>query len=92
MNKVVIRDIAQGYNASHMQLLSDVLHLRNALNRELDPVIVDRISNGDEICFCLLAPGGYEFAVGFLAILAIGGIIVPLCELPYTHVKNILNL
>ncbi|RFU31222.1 hypothetical protein B7463_g5091, partial [Scytalidium lignicola] len=75
---IAINDVTNGFAATHLQLLTDVLHLRNVLYDSLDEKTQQRLWDGEEVFFNLLAPGGYEFATGFLAILAIGGVIVPL--------------
>lgn len=79
----VIRDVTNGFEATHLQLLTDVLHLRNVLQNSLDENTRQRLLNGEEVYFNVLAPGGYEFATAFLAILAIGGVIVPLCMIAF---------
>lgn len=66
---------------THIQLLTDVLHLRNLLYDSLEDKVKEQLWRGEEVYVNLLTPAGYEFAVGFFAILAIGAIIVPLCEL-----------
>jgi malonyl-CoA/methylmalonyl-CoA synthetase len=75
----LIRDVTNNYTATHLQLLTDVLHLRNVLYQSVDEDARDHLWNGDEVAFNILASGGYEFAVAFLAVLALGGVIVPLC-------------
>ncbi|KAK3669253.1 hypothetical protein LTR78_010860 [Recurvomyces mirabilis] len=73
-----ILDLKSGSAHSHIQLLTDVLSLRLALLRTLDARAKQRLQNDDgEAFFLLLAQPSYEYVVGFLAILAIGGIIVP---------------
>lgn len=78
---IAINDATCGLQATHRQLLSDVLHLRNALLGQLGPDIQTRIFSGQEVAINLLASGGYEFATGFLAIIALGAVVVPICEL-----------
>lgn len=75
---IVIKDIQNNYEASHIQLLTDALHVRNVLLETLDEVVKRQLWAGEEVFINLLTPAGYEFAVGFLAIIAVGGIIVPL--------------
>ena len=77
---IAIDDVALDIHASHAQLLSDVLHLRNELQAQLELSVQQRLLRGEEVYICLLASGGYEFAVGFLAIMALGAIIVPICK------------
>ncbi|KAL4888900.1 hypothetical protein BDV59DRAFT_196125 [Aspergillus ambiguus] len=53
------------------------VNLRDALGADVH----QRLANDDEVFIGLLAAGGYEYAVGFIAILAIGAAVVPLCML-----------
>ena len=52
------RDVTYGFTATYAQLLTDVLHLRNVLRKDLDPRIVSRIDNEDEVFILLLGPCG----------------------------------
>lgn len=79
-NAVVIDDVTNGFSATHQQLLSDALKVRNVLYDSLKDETRERLWQGDEVFFTLLAPATYEYAVAFLAILAIGGVVVPICE------------
>lgn len=72
------RDLTFGFTATYAQLLTDVLHLRNTLRRELDPAVVARIDSDDEVFLLLLGPCGYEFTVGFLGLIALGVVPVPI--------------
>ena len=76
-----VKDLTFCYTASYAQLLTEVLHLRNVLHETLHPTIVERIENNEEVFVNLLGPGGYEFTVGFLALMALGAVIVPICML-----------
>lgn len=76
---IAVKDLTFGYTASYTQLLTDVLHLCNVLRLTLAPTIVARIDNNEEVFVNLLGPGGYEFTVGFLALMALGAVIVPIC-------------
>ena len=78
-----IRDVTFGYNASYAQFLTDVLNLRNVLRRTLEPETVAQIDNEGQVYINLLGPGGYEYTVGFFALMALGAVIVPLAtDLP----------
>jgi malonyl-CoA/methylmalonyl-CoA synthetase len=79
---IAINDVTNGYAATHLQLLTDVLNVRNVLYDSIQEKTRQRLWKGEEVFFNLLGPASYEFAVGFLAILAIGGVIVPICESP----------
>ena len=78
---IAVKDLTFGYTASYAQLLTDALHLRNVLRQKLDPSVVEQIENNEEVFVNLLGPGGYEFTVGFLALMALGAVIVPICML-----------
>lgn len=72
------RDVTFGFTASYTQLLTDVLHLRNYLRGKLHPDIIARIDREEEVHILLLGPCGYEFTVGFLALIALGAIVTPI--------------
>jgi hypothetical protein len=76
--RLAIKDKAAGFAASYIQLLTDVLHLRNVLLDSLDKSTVERLERGAEVFINILGPGGYEFTVAFFAIAAVGAVIVPL--------------
>lgn len=79
-NKIAIHDVAAGIKATHCQYLSDILHLRNLILSRLEPATQEKLLRGEEVYICLLAQGGYEFAVGLLAIVTLGAIAVPICK------------
>lgn len=72
------RDLTFGFTASYAQLLTDVLHLRNYLHAHLDRRTVARVDKDDELFVLLLGPAGYEFTVGFLALICLGVVPVPI--------------
>lgn len=82
--KIAITDRPCGISATHMQLMSDVLHVRNHLITKLGPEVREALVLQDEVYINLLAPAGYEYVVGFLAIVAAGAVVVPICE-AFTH-------
>lgn len=84
-SSVAINDVTNSLQGTHADLLSDVLHLRNAVRDMLSPEVRERLILGHPVAINLLASGGYEFAVGFLAIVALGAIVVPICKYPYTQ-------
>jgi malonyl-CoA/methylmalonyl-CoA synthetase len=75
---IAVTDVTFDFRANYAQLLTDVLHLRNQLRQILDPSIVASIDRGGEVFFNLLGPAGYEFTVGFLALIALGVVVVPI--------------
>lgn len=78
-NTTAIDDRTNDIQANHLQLLTDCLHVRNTLLASLSEEVQEQLWQGEEVYFILLAPGSYEYAVAFLAILAVGGIVVPIC-------------
>jgi len=78
--RVAVKDVNAGIEKTHIQLLTDVLALRRAIELMLNPSILVSLRNGDDVYMSILAPGGYEYTVAFLAILALGAAAVPLSE------------
>ncbi len=80
-DKVAIDDVTGGFrNVPYSKLVSDILSLRNALWDTLDGRTRKKLNDGEEVFINVLAPGSYEYVTAFFAILAIGAVIVPLCE------------
>ncbi|OAL34549.1 hypothetical protein AYO20_06179 [Fonsecaea nubica] len=77
-NLVAVKDTTFGYTADYTQLLTDVLHLRNVLRQTLPRHVVQKLDRDEEVFINLLGPGGYEFVVGFFALMALGAVIVPI--------------
>jgi malonyl-CoA/methylmalonyl-CoA synthetase len=86
---VVVNDVTNGYGATHIQLLTDLLHVRNIVYRSLNEQARQKLMRGEEVFINLICPAGYEFAVGFLAILALGAVVVPLGEFPNLPVHTL---
>lgn len=72
-----IRDLNTGVEKTAAEFLVDVLRLRRALRRSLSQQTLDDLQRRREVYISILAPGGYEFAVGVLAILAVGAAASP---------------
>ena len=75
--RVVIRDVNTGVEKTAADLLSDVLNLRKILKASLSQDAIDDLNHGREVFISILAPGGYEFAVSILAVLALGAAASP---------------
>lgn len=78
-NSTVIKDKNTGHNASHQQFLGDILALRTKLREELHSSTLTALRDEREVSLLICAEG-YEFAVAFFAVQALGGIAVP-CSL-----------
>lgn len=76
---IAINDATNGFRKTYAQLLSDTLHLRNTIWSRLDTKAREQLLQGEEVAVNVIALGGYEFATAFLAILALGAIVVPIC-------------
>ncbi|KAH9826778.1 AMP-binding enzyme C-terminal domain [Teratosphaeria destructans] len=76
--KLCIRDANTGKVASHLQLLTDVLALRERLLQSLAPSVRAAMGRRGEVYIAVLAPGGYEYTVAMLAVLATGAAVVPM--------------
>ncbi|KAK5110251.1 hypothetical protein LTR62_006104 [Meristemomyces frigidus] len=77
-SRLCIRDTNTNQEATHHQLLLDLLALRQRLQHQLQPQTLSALARGDEIYIAVLAPGGYEYSVAMLAVLALGAAVVPL--------------
>lgn len=80
--RAAIRDLNAGVEKTYLQLITDALALRRALMESLSPTIQRQLDEDQEVFIALIAPGGYEYAVAFIAILALGAAVVPISEFP----------
>ena len=67
-----------GLEKTYGDVLADVLNFRLVIEATLDSATLARLGQGDEVFIGVLAPGGYEFTVAMLAVLAIGAACVPM--------------
>ncbi|KAK4942760.1 hypothetical protein LTR10_017520 [Elasticomyces elasticus] len=72
-----IRDVNVGIERNAAELLGDVLKFRRIVRQSLKPQTIDDLHHGREVYISLVAPGGYEFTVGVLAVLALGAAVSP---------------
>ncbi|KAJ9652394.1 hypothetical protein H2198_008363 [Neophaeococcomyces mojaviensis] len=72
-----IRDLNAGIEKTTAELLSDAINFREVLRSRLRPETLTALNDGEEVYISLVAPGGYEFAVGILAILGLGAAASP---------------
>ncbi|KGO50342.1 AMP-dependent synthetase/ligase [Penicillium expansum] len=75
---IVVRDLVASVEKTYHHLVSDVLAFRKVLERSLSHEARHDLIADKEVYIGLLAPGGYEYTVGFIAILAIGAAVVPM--------------
>ncbi|KAL4747151.1 hypothetical protein BDW72DRAFT_209844 [Aspergillus terricola var. indicus] len=89
---ISIRDVNAGVEKSYIHLLTDALALRRALRDCLCPETLRDLDNDHEAFVAVIAPGGYEYAVAFTAILALGAAVVPITPaLPVQEAKSLVT-
>lgn len=76
--RLCIRDDNTGIEATHVQLLTDVLAFRQRIWENLSQDVQRALEQRQEIYIAIIAAGGYEFAVSILAALALGAAVVPM--------------
>ena len=85
-SNIVVDDISRGTRFSYRQILHGTVKLKQKLQGLLDRYAL--LSPG-RFYVALLAPNGYEFIVGVLAVLAIGGVVVPMRKVSF--MKHVLR-
>ena len=78
--KTIIRDVNLGIVKSRTQLLTDILAFERVILNNLDTRTRALLHKGLPVFIAILAPGGYEYAVAILAILAMGAAAVPISK------------
>ncbi|KAL1952831.1 hypothetical protein VTO42DRAFT_4120 [Malbranchea cinnamomea] len=73
-----IRDVHLGVEKDYLQFITDVLAFRKCLRASLNQETLDALRRREEVYVALIAAGGYEYAVGFVAIAALGAAVVPI--------------
>ncbi|OAL47127.1 fatty-acyl-CoA synthase [Pyrenochaeta sp. DS3sAY3a] len=76
--RIAIDDVRSKHQRTHLELLSDVLALRDTIVNTLGPATLEALERRDEVYIALVAAGGYEYTVAMLAILALGAAAVPI--------------
>ncbi|CAK4030611.1 Malonate-- ligase [Lecanosticta acicola] len=76
--RLCVRDVNTGVEATHVQLLTDVLAFRERVWQNLSDGVKKALDQRQEVYIGILAPGGYEFTVAILAALALGAAVVPM--------------
>ncbi|KAF2709393.1 acetyl-CoA synthetase-like protein [Pleomassaria siparia CBS 279.74] len=76
--RIAIDDVRSNHQRTHLELLSDVLALRETILNTLDPATIEALERRDEVYLAIVAAGGYEYTVAMLAVLALGAAAVPI--------------
>ncbi|KAL3469713.1 hypothetical protein BJX99DRAFT_267916 [Aspergillus californicus] len=88
--RIAIRDLNAVVGKSYLQLLTDALALRRVLRDSLGHSTREKLDNDEEVFIALIAPGGYEYAMAFIATLALGAAVVPITPaLPVEEAKSL---
>lgn len=82
-SRVAFHEPDNGLCASFDQFVTDIVHQRHHLRRILLPHIDETGILKEGFTICILSTANYEFSVAALAILALGGLIVPLRKFSY---------
>lgn len=80
-DRIIVDDRSRDTQFGYPDILNGTATLKRQLQQLLDPSILEK--RGD-FFVALLAPNGYEFIVGVLATLALGGVVVPVRKLYLT--------
>ncbi|KAF3034951.1 hypothetical protein E8E11_003758 [Didymella keratinophila] len=76
--RIAIDDVRSKHQRTHIELLSDVLALRETVMNTLDSATLDALGRRDEVYIAVVAAGGYEYTVAMLTVLALGAAVVPI--------------
>lgn len=79
-SRIAIRDVNAGIEKTYHDVLSDALAIRGELEKTLSRATLRELAEDKEVYIGLLAPSGYEYTVGFIAIIALGAAVVPMGE------------
>lgn len=75
---LAVRDVNLNVEKTYLELLTDVLAVRNSVRDTLSSSTLNDIAQGVDTFIGALAPGGYEYTVAVLAVLALGAAVVPM--------------
>ncbi|KAH8730273.1 hypothetical protein GQ44DRAFT_768661 [Phaeosphaeriaceae sp. PMI808] len=76
--RIAIDDVRSNHQRTHLELLSDVLALRETVLSNMDTMTLESLERRDEVYIAIVAAGGYEYTVAMLAVLALGAAAVPI--------------
>ena len=76
--RICLRDDNTGFEATHLQVLTDVLAFRIRIWESLSSTVRKQLDEREEVYIAVLASGGYEYTVAMIAALAVGAAVVPM--------------
>lgn len=77
-SRVAFHEPESGLSVTFDQFVTDIIHQRHHLRKVLFPHLNEKGILEEALPVCVLSTANYEFSVASLAILALGGLIVPL--------------
>ena len=81
-DQIIVDDCSRRTQFGYRHILHGTVTLQQKLQCLLKRSILE---NRGGFYVALLAPNGYEFIIGTLAVLALGGVVVPMRESPFSH-------
>ena len=78
-DRIIVDDCSRGAKFGYRHILHGIVTVQEKIQTLLDKSILE---NRGAFFVALLAPNGYEFIVGTLAVLALGGVVVPMRKFP----------
>lgn len=78
LGRIAIDDVRSNHQRTHVELLSDVLALRETILGIVDSATLEALERREDVYIAILAAGGYEYTVAMLAVLALGAAAVPI--------------
>lgn len=87
-SRVAIRDVNANIEKTYHDLVSDALAFRNELRRRMSAQTLRDLAENKEVYIGLLAAGGYEYTVGFIAIVALGAAVVPMGKFAIERIRS----
>jgi malonyl-CoA/methylmalonyl-CoA synthetase len=76
-DRIIVDDRSRNTQFGYLEILNGIATLKQQLQDLIDPSI---LAKPGDFFIALLAPNGYEFIVGVLATLVVGGVVVPVRE------------
>jgi acyl-CoA synthetase (AMP-forming)/AMP-acid ligase II len=85
-DRMIVDDRSRNTQFGYLDILHGTATLKHQL---LDLIEPSTLAKPGEFFIAILAPNGYEFIVGVLATLAIGGVVVPVREFPQSIAQSL---
>lgn len=87
-SRIAVRDVNANIEKTYHDLVSDALAFRNVLRRRMSTQTLQDLAKDKEVYIGLLSAGGYEYTVGFIAIVALGAAVVPMGKFGIDQIRS----